>query len=222
MNENAPSLWERVKSELTFRAVWLVSTALAATVRFRIDGWEKLEKVVGDGKGGLILLWHGVTMLPIYYCRNRGFYSIVSLSRDGELQNRLLRSRGFKTIRGSSARRGIAALLESVRRLKEGHVMAITPDGPKGPPMKAQPGTVHLAQRAGCPVLPVGVACKPCKRFPSWDSHMVPAPFARAVIAFGDALYVSADEDESVAAGRIEDAINKAEHRAEEILTAGK
>ena len=51
MNENAPSLWERVKSELTFRAVWLVSTALAATVRFRIDGWEKLEKVVGDGKG---------------------------------------------------------------------------------------------------------------------------------------------------------------------------
>jgi len=203
---------------LTFRLLWLISTALAATVRLRVDGWEKLEKIVAAGKGGLVLPWHGVTMLPIYYCRNMGFYSIVSLSRDGELQNRLLRSRGFKTIRGSSARQGMRALLESIRRLREGRVMAITPDGPKGPPRKVQPGTVHLAQRSGCPVLPVGVACKPCRRLASWDSHMVPAPFARAVIAFGDPLYVRDDEDEDDAARRIENAINAAERRANEIL----
>jgi len=211
-------IWDRVKTELTFRLLWLISTALAATVRLRVDGWEKLEKIVADGKGGLVLPWHGVTMLPIYYCRNMGFYSIVSLSRDGELQNRLLRSRGFKTIRGSSARQGMRALLESIRRLREGRVMAITPDGPKGPPRKVQPGTVHLAQRSGCPVLPVGVACKPCRRLASWDSHMVPAPFARAVIAFGDPLYVRDDEDEDDAARRIENAINAAERRANEIL----
>ena len=46
-------MWERVKTELIFRALWLVSTALAASVRFRIDGWDRLEKVAGDGKGGL-------------------------------------------------------------------------------------------------------------------------------------------------------------------------
>lgn len=205
-------------SALIFRVLWLISTAIAGTVRFRIDGWEKLEKLIADQKGGLVLLWHGVTMLPIYYCRHMGLYSIVSVSRDGELQNRLLRSRGFHTIRGSSARGGARALLESIRRIQEGKVMAYTPDGPKGPPKKVQPGAVSIAKRSGCPVLPVGVACTPCKRLSSWDSHMVPVPFARAVISFGDPLHIAPDEDETLAAGRIEDAINAAESRAWDLL----
>jgi len=218
MSERGQGIWHRIKQELIFRLLWFIATGIAMTVRFRIEGWEKLEKVMADGKGGLLLPWHGVTLLPIYYCRHMGFYSIVSLSRDGELQNRLLRSRGFHTIRGSSARQGARALLESIRKLKEGEVMAITPDGPKGPPKKVQPGTVHLAQRSGCPILPVGVACSPCKRLRSWDSHMIPTPFARAVIVFGDPLYVAADEDETAAARRIEEAINTAEAKAETLL----
>lgn len=218
MDRERESFIDRLKRELLFRTAWLIITAIAATVRYKIEGWEKLEKIVADGNGGLILPWHGVTILPIYYCRHMGFYSIVSVSKDGELQNRMLQSRGFKTIRGSSARHGARALLESIRCLKDGHVMAITPDGPKGPSKKVQPGTVHLAQRSGCPVLPVGVASKPCKRLHSWDSHMVPAPFAKAVIAFGDPVYVTSEDDEETGAKRIEDAINAAERRAEEIL----
>lgn len=214
---------DRLKKEVIFCLLWLIATGIAASVRYKIDGWEKLEKIVADGKGGLILPWHGVTILPIYYCRHMGFYSIVSLSKDGELQNRLLESRGFKTIRGSNARQGVKALLESIRCLKDGNVMAFTPDGPKGPPKKVQLGTVHLAQRSGCPVLPVGVACNPCKRLSSWDSHMIPIPFAKAVISFGDPLYIASDEDEVSAAERIEMAINASERRAEEILgTRGK
>jgi len=218
MNVRRESLWDRFKAEFIFRLLWLISTAIAATVRFKIEGWEKVTKIISDGKGGLVLSWHGVTILPIYCCRNLGFYSIVSLSKDGELQNKLLRSRGFKTIRGSSARQGIRALLEGVRCLKAGKVMAITPDGPKGPTRKVQPGTVHLAQRSGCPILPVGVACRPCKRLHSWDSHLVPLPFSKAAIALGDPLYVFEDEDENEAAARIENAINAAERRAEEML----
>ena len=218
MSEERIGFWARAARELVFWLLWLIVTGIIATVRFKIEGWEKLQKIVADGKGGLILPWHGVTMLPIFYCRHMGFYSIVSVSKDGELQDKLLRTRGFKTIRGSSARHGMRALLESIRQLKEGGVMAITPDGPKGPPKKVQPGTIHLAQRSGCPVLPVGVACRPCKRLSSWDSHMVPIPFARAVIAFGDPIYVNSDEDETQAAVRIENAINQAEIRAHEIL----
>ena len=218
MEQQRESLWSRLKSRIVFRLLWLISTAIAVTVRLRIEGRETFEKLVAERKGGLLLTWHGVTMLPIYYCRHRGLYSIVSVSKDGELQNKLLTSRGFKTIRGSSARHGIRALLEAVRRLQEGNMLAITPDGPKGPPRQVQQGTVRLAQRSGCPVLPVGVACRPCKRLHSWDSHMLPAPFARAVIVFGDPFQIEDGEDQQEAASRIEDAINKAEHRAEELL----
>lgn len=212
------SLKERVKRWLLFWSLWLLSTGIAATVRIRVSGWDKLAKVMSDGKGGLLLPWHGVTILPIYRCRHMGFYSIVSVSKDGELQNKLLQSRGFRTIRGSSNRQGVRALLSGIRCLQEGGVMAITPDGPKGPPKKVQLGTVHLAQRSGCPVLPVGVACKPCKRLPTWDSHLVPLPFSKALIFFGDPLFVEEDEGEVEASERIERAINDADRRAEELL----
>ncbi len=217
MSGEADGMWQRVKDQIVFRLLWLIATGLAATVRFKVEGWEKLQAVVDGGKGGIIVLWHGVTMLPIYYCRHRGFYSIVSVSRDGELQNKMLRSRGFKTIRGSSARHAVRALLESVRCIKAGGIMALTPDGPKGPSKIVQPGTVHLAQSSGCPILPVGVACSRCKRLSSWDSHLVPMPFARAALVFGDPLYVSESDDLQVAADRIAGAINAQERRAEEV-----
>lgn len=218
MADGSVGFWERLKGRIVFRLLWLIVTGLAASVRFRVEGYEKLQDVVDAGKGGIIVLWHGVTVLPIYYCRHRGFYSIVSVSRDGELQNQMLQSRGFKTIRGSSARHAVRALLESVRCIKGGGVMAFTPDGPKGPPKIVQPGTVHLAQTSGAPVIPVGVACKPCKRLSSWDSHMVPMPFSRATLVFGDPLYISASDDAKDAAARIGDAISAQERRAEEIL----
>ncbi len=213
------ALWERLKFEATFTLLWLVSTALCATVRFRVEGWQRLQQMVKEGRGGVIVLWHGSTTLPIYYCRNMKFYSIVSLSKDGELQHRILLKRGFVTIRGSSARRGAQALLEAVRRLREGNVLAVTPDGPKGPVRKVQPGTIHLAQRSGAPILPVGVACKPCLQAPSWDSHLVPAPFARAVLVFGELLEVGPDENVDEAAERVEQSINAAEQRAWELLS---
>lgn len=218
MSDARDGLWARTKDRIVFRLLWLIATGLAASVRFRVQGWDKLQEMANSGKGGIIVLWHGVTLLPIYYCRHMGFYSIVSVSKDGELQNRMLQSRGFRTIRGSSARHAVRALLESVRCIKSGGVMALTPDGPKGPPRIVQPGTVHLAQSSGCPILPVGVACRPCKRLSSWDSHLVPMPFARAALVFGDPLYVSTSDDLQDAAGRIADAIDAQEKRAEEIL----
>lgn len=220
MADERRSLGERVRLEIIFRVLWLISSVLLATVRVRTVGGEKLEEVVKDGKGGLVLPWHGWSLLAIYHYRKRGFYSMVSVSKDGELQNKVLVSRGFRTIRGSSGRRGVQALLESVRCIQEGNVMAITPDGPKGPARKVQPGPVYLARKSQCPVLPVGVACEPCWRLSSWDSHAVPKPFSRAVILFGDPLRVGADDGEEEAAMRIAAAIDAAEDSAREALNA--
>ena len=217
MADERPGLLERIQANLIFGILWLIATAIAASVRCRFEGREKLDRIASEGKGGLVLPWHAMTLLPIYHFRHRGFFSIVSVSKDGELQNRMLRSRGFRTIRGSSGRHAVRALLESVRCLQEGSVMAFTPDGTP-PAKKVQQGTVYLARKSGCPVLPVGVACSPCKRLRSWDRFMIPVPFAKAAIVFGDPLTVAPDEDEARAAVRIEEAINAAEARAHEML----
>lgn len=214
-------LWKRIKFGLTWRLLWLVSTGIAFTVRIRTVGFEHLEDMIASGEGGVVVIWHGVTMLPIFYCRHRGLWAIISTSRDGELQNRMVQSRGFKTIRGSSGAHGVRAFLGAVKRVKEGAIFAITPDGPKGPNKVVQHGSVLLAERAGCPVISVGIACDRAKRLHSWDKHMIPMPFSRAVIVFRDPITIGAsdtDEDRQKWADILADELNNAEAEAERLL----
>lgn len=206
-------LWKKVKTGITWRLLWFVSTGIAYSVRTKAIGWERFEKLISDGKGGIIATWHGTTMLPIFCCRHRGLWAIVSKSRDGELQNRLVQSRGYKTIRGSSGAQGLRAFLEAARRIKEGAVIAITPDGPRGPAGVVQPGTVLLAGRAGCDIVPVGVAISPAWRLHSWDSHMIPKPFSRAVVVFGEPIRIAeckSDEETEACQKMIGEAMEKA------------
>lgn len=210
--------WERFKANLTFWVLWAVATLIAASVRLKVYNKERLDELVEE-TGGILLLWHGTTILPIYYCRNRNIHAIVSLSKDGELQHRHLQSRGLKTIRGSSNRGGTRALLEAIKLLRQKGTIAVTPDGPKGPLHSVQTGAVYMAKRAKCRMLPIGVACKPSKRAEkAWDKFLIPLPFSKAVLYFGDYLYLDPDEDDTVSGERIENAIHNANRLAEEAL----
>jgi len=130
----------------------------------------------------------------MYYFRHRGFYAVSSTSRDGELQSRLLLSRGFRLVRGSSGRGAVKALLESARRLKEGAVLTLTPDGPRGPNRQVQSGSVLLAEKTGSPIVPVGIACRRGRRVASWDRHLIPCPFSRAAIYVGEPISVDLEQ----------------------------
>jgi len=136
------------------------------------------------------------------------------------MQNRIVSRYGYNTIRGSSGKKGVRAFLESVKRLQDGITLAVTPDGPKGPPKEVQVGTVLLAQRSGCPALPIGASARPRKLLGSWDSYMVPAPFGRAGIVFGELIHVPAELTEDGVkemAARIGNALNDVEERAEKL-----
>lgn len=214
-------IWKKLKTEITWRLLWFVSTAIACTVRIRAVNIERLEKMLNSGRGGIMATWHGTTILPIYFCRHKGLWAIVSVSRDGELQARMLSARGYKIIRGSSRAHAIRALLEAVRAINDGAVMTLTPDGPRGPVKVVQPGIVFMAERSGCDILPVGIVCSRVYRFNSWDKHEVPKPFSKAVIVFGDTVHVSeceTDEDREKWAEVIAEAINKADIQAAELL----
>lgn len=214
-------LLKKIRFEIIWRLLWLVSTAIAYTVRFTIKGSERFEDLLSSRKGGIIALWHDRTMLPIFWCRGRGIWSIISPSADGDLQDRLVRSRGYRTIRGSSGGNAVRAFLGAAKRIRDGGVVAITPDGPRGPAKVVQLGTILLAERSECEVMPVGVACDSAWRLGSWDKHMIPKPFARAAIYFGETIKIPqcANEDErKLQAERLAEAINEADRKAETLL----
>jgi lysophospholipid acyltransferase (LPLAT)-like uncharacterized protein len=67
------------------------------------------------------------------------------------------------------------ALWKMCRITERDHV-AITPDGPRGPRRRVQPGMIFLASRTGLPIMPVGIAYARCWRLGSWDRFAVPYP----------------------------------------------
>jgi hypothetical protein len=144
----------------------------------------------------------------------------VSRSRDGEWTARLFARLGAETVRGSSSRGGATALRGLVRAARDGKDLAITPDGPKGPAERVQPGAVWLARLSGRPLLPVAFAARPCVRVGSWDRMIVPLPFSRGAFEYGELLWVprraSGDELERCRReleGRIADVSRRARQR---------
>lgn len=129
----------------------------------------------------IMAFWHGeLLMAPYSYTRYKKKPTIkvlISEHFDGELIAKTMSYFGFGTIRGSSARGGARALISSLKELKNGLDMGITPDGPKGPRHEVQDGIIVMAQKAKAKI--VFVEIKPTKfwKLNSWDKFIVPKPF---------------------------------------------
>ena len=141
----------------------------------------------------IVAFWHGrMFVLPFVFERYAKKVSIlISRHRDGEFVAKLVERLGFKTVRGSTGKGkgGERAFLEMVKTISKGDVVAITPDGPKGPAEKVKKGIVRLSMKTGVPIYPISFSAKPCYRFNSWDKFMLPLPFSKCVVKVGKPLY---------------------------------
>lgn len=163
-----------------------------ATYKINVVGYERYKDLE---RGRIYCGWHGKTLVPAFVFRGRGVWTIVSLSKDGEMQNWIFRRFGFHTVRGSTGRGGILAAREIIQKLKENVEVAFTPDGPRGPTEVVQMGAILMAKKSGSLLVPVAVAANRCWRVKTWDSYMIPKPFAKCVLLFGDSMKVAQDAD---------------------------
>jgi len=173
---------------------------LARSWRVRVrnaEGWQRLR---AENKPWVFALWHA-TLLPVAWRHsNEGVAVLVSQHRDGELIARVLAAWGNTTVRGSTTRGGSRALLAMIKELERGIVVAVTPDGPQGPALKFQPGTLVAAQRANVPVVPILMHADRAWRLNSWDRFTIPKFFARVTFAYGDPTMVGGSSPREAAA----------------------
>ncbi len=183
---------------LAARLIYGLTQLVAATTRFRWEDKSGLMKL-GDNNQAIYSIWHNrlAYSLVIYqrYVREhtggRELASLVSASKDGGLLARVLELFGTRPVRGSSSRRGPQALREMVSSAEEGCILAITPDGPRGPCYQVQEGIIGLAQVTALPVIPVSYHLTFKIRMKSWDRFQVPLPFGQCTVRFGEPITVS-------------------------------
>lgn len=180
-----PSGWRsRLKVALATRLGGSLIRVLASTWRVTREDDSALQALRRAQVPVVIILWHEEILPLIWAHRDEGIAILVSTHADGEIIAQIGEILGCRTVRGSSSRGGARALLELVRVLADGHDVAITPDGPRGPRRTFAPGAVVAAMRAGVPVIAFGATVDRAWRLSSWDRFVVPKPFARIRVRY--------------------------------------
>ena len=170
---------------------------LGATLRLTEAHREVADRLWAAGGPLIYAAWHGrILLLPYFYGRRRTVHVLASRSRDGEIVSRFARGFGFRVVRGSTSRGGATAIRALARLLRQERAeVGIVPDGPRGPRHVAQIGPVLLAKIGRAPIVPLGIGAAPATRLRSWDEFLVPHPFARVAVVFGEPLVVPPDAD---------------------------
>ena len=175
-----------VKARAAGFVVSLLIRIVCLTLRVRIqDRAGILEK---EPDHPLIwAFWHNqIFSMPVVYGRklkNRKGAVLTSPSRDGAYISAVMSCFGVASVRGSSNKRGAAAMVEMARWIEKGYDMVFTPDGPRGPRYRLAPGMIRLAQKSAAPVFPIRVEYDSAWIFHrSWDHFRLPKPFSRVTV----------------------------------------
>ena len=171
--------------------------SLFTTTRLTRLGAENYLRFRREGQPVIFVFWHGQLLPLVYYHRGEGVVVLVSEHADGEYITRVIERQGFRTVRGSSTRGGIRGLKSLIRAARDGHDLALTPDGPRGPPHEFKPGALMAAQMTGAPIIPTAAGASAAWHFESWDRFMVPRPLSRVTIEYAEPIWIDRDTDAS-------------------------
>jgi lysophospholipid acyltransferase (LPLAT)-like uncharacterized protein len=167
------------------------------TGRWRVVNGGHAELLWAEGKPFILAFWHGrILMMPKSWRSTVPIHMLISQHRDGQLIARTVSHFGIDTVAGSTTRGGSAALRGMLKFLKAGECVGITPDGPKGPRMRATSGIVTVARLSGVPILPATFSTRWRRLLGSWDRFAVALPFSEGVFVWGDPISVPRDASE--------------------------
>lgn len=210
--------------------IWLWMVSVARTVRWQIYGEATAQKAWSQNDGLIFAAWHEqIMLLPSGWsrvlrnlpARKGGVSMLVSLSRDAAPVAKALDYLGITTIRGSKSnakkrdkdKGGVRAIAEAMRLLKNGGVLCITPDGPRGPAKEVSGGPALIALRSNARIVPYALATSNHRRTRSWDRMILPLPFGKGAIIFGDPISADGKSPEQLQA-ELGDALALANQRA--------
>jgi lysophospholipid acyltransferase (LPLAT)-like uncharacterized protein len=185
--------------------LWLV----LHTIRWNRINREPPDRELKGSRGVLVAFWHGriaaaIAARPVTL-PHRPARLMISLSPDGEFIAKAMAWQGFPSFRGSSRKTrdprrkhsGGAAYRQSLEWLRQGGVLILTPDGPRGPAEQMAEGVVRMAVRTGAPLFLMGFAATPALELKTWDRMILPSPFGRGAIVFDGPLFAPPDADEA-------------------------
>jgi hypothetical protein len=188
---------------LSLIATWLARLWFA-TVRITIvnrDVYDRHFRQTGTPHHVVGASWHRHAIFLFYFFRTLGDRLImISRSQDGEIAARAAIRFGYTPIRGSSSKGGGEALQQMIAHMNNGrktYLCGTAVDGPRGPARQLKKGMLAVARQTGALFVPLACSGDRLITFPkAWDRTIIPKPFSRMTIAFGEPVTIPSDLSE--------------------------
>lgn len=170
------------------------------TSRWSVQGLAGPDGLIQQKKSFIACFWHGrLAMIPQMWAWDVPMTALVSGHKDGILVGKIFERFCINYVMGSTNRGGAQALRQTVRLLKNGNHVGMTPDGPRGPREVVNPGVIVMAQLSGAVIIPVSYSVKRYKELRTWDRFRIPLPFNRGIFLWGEPIIVTKEEDQEAA-----------------------
>lgn len=166
---------------------------------FRLEVENETPWMAYHQSGGRVLLctWHQQFFAAIRHFQSYRSYRpglMISQSKDGEIIASVAARTGWDPVRGSSSRGGLKAMRQMIDKLRQTRLAGHIVDGPRGPAGIIKSGLIRIAHAADAVIVPFYVSADRAWYFKSWDRFMLPKPFSRVKLRFGEMIRLAADE----------------------------
>ena len=177
---------------ISFIGKWLLQIFFYLN-KIVINGEEHLLKLINSGRPIMVCVWHGRLLFPSWYIRLKttNIHAIASRHTDAEIMARILNKWGYGLIRGSTRKGGKAVVQKMVEVFKNSGTVAVTNDGPKGPPRIAKAGSTGLALKYNVQIITITGSATKYWQMKSWDRSMLPKPFGTIQLIVSPPLNIS-------------------------------
>lgn len=179
--------------------------AYSWTFRLRVENEKAWSDYLENGGTVLLCTWHQQFFSAIRHFQNYNIYNpsiMISQSNDGKIVAGIAERSGWNAVRGSSSRGGKKALKIMMTNLKESKLAAHIVDGPKGPSGSVKPGVIRLAHAVDAVIVPFSVSADNAWYFNSWDKFLLPKPFAKVFLRFGEMIKLDRVKDSGAFEGQ--------------------
>ena len=188
---------KKIKITLTsFFGQWLFQLLFKLN-KIEVKGEENLINLINSGRPIMVCVWHGRLVFPSWYLRLKttNVHAIASRHTDAEIMARILRRWGYGLIRGSTRKGGKAVVKKMADIFKNAGIIAVTNDGPKGPPRIAKAGSTGLALKYNVQIVTITGSATKFWQMKSWDRLMLPKPFGTINLIVSPPLDISEKPD---------------------------
>ena len=174
---------------------------LFKTNKWKIVGEENFKKAVTSDRPIFLCTWHSRFLYAVYFLKIRktpNLWAISSTHQDSQIMAYFLKRSYFNLIRGSSTR-GWDNVIKTMFKVfqNSSSIIAITNDGPKGPPYIAKDGSYKIAKRANAQIISIFGGSTKFWEIKSWDKLRLPKPFGTIYLEFSSPMDYSDDTSDN-------------------------